>query len=90
MAAKLDKALVSGAVRIKIGPQGAVAFVGLTEQERDGVTDNCAYRRIMATGSPLARAKIAAAEALSGRTVDRKVIGQGGHYHGDTYHAHKG
>ncbi len=88
--ANLSRALAAGAVKPMIGPQGAIAFQGWTEQQRGRVTDACAYRIVMATGSPLAKAKIAAAEALSGRTVDRKVIGQGGHYHGSTYHSHKG
>jgi hypothetical protein len=69
-----------------------VAFIGLTDQERDGVTDACAYRRIMATGSALAKAKIASAEALSGRTVNRQAVAQGHHTHdgGQTWHNHKG
>lgn len=88
--ARLQAGLVNGSVRVKIGPQGAIAFDGLTETDRNGVTDNCAYRRLMATGSALAKAKIAAAEALLGRSVNRQVVGQGGHYHGDVYHSHKG
>src|SRR5690242_6087210 len=69
--------------RIKpvIGPQGAIAFAGWTEEDRAGVTDACAYRRIMATGSALAKAEIARAEQLAGRSVDRKIIGQGAHSH---------
>lgn len=87
---RLQAGLVNGSIRVKIGPQGAIAFDGLTDIDRNGVTDNCAYRRLMATGSALAKAKIASAEALLGRSVDRKVIGQGGHYHGNVYHSHKG
>jgi hypothetical protein len=42
----------------------------------------------MATGSALARAAIEKAEAMAGRGVDRKVIGQGVHSHdfGKTWH----
>lgn len=82
--------LAAGRLKVKIGPQGAIAFEGLSEAERDGVTDNCMYRRIMATGSALAKAAIAKAEQLAGRVVDRKVVAHGGHYHGDVYHEHKG
>jgi hypothetical protein len=87
---KFAKALTSGSAKIKVGPQGAVVIEGMTEQDRDGVTDACAVRRIMATGSALAKAKIAAAEALAGRSIDRKVIGQGVHSHdgGATWHRH--
>lgn len=88
MVSTLDRALIAGRVRVTIGPQGAIAFTGLTDQERDGVTDACAYRRIMATGSPLAKAKIAAAEALSGRAINRQAIAHGHHSHdgGKTWH----
>jgi hypothetical protein len=84
----LDKALAAGRARIKIGPTGAVAFDGITAEERNAVTDACMYRRIMATGSPLAKAKIAAAEALSGRTINRQAIAHGHHSHdgGKTWH----
>lgn len=88
----LDAAIRAKRVRITVGPQGAIAFAGLSEQERDGVTDACAYRRLMATGTALARAEIANAERLAGRTVNRQVIGQGAHSHdgGKTWHDHKG
>jgi hypothetical protein len=87
---KLSYALARGQVKAFVGPQGAIAFQGWDERGRDGVTDACGYRMIMATGSALARAAIEKAETMAGRGVDRKVIGQGGHYHGSTFHAHKG
>lgn len=89
---KLSTGIVAGRIKPKIGPQGAIAFEGFTEAERDGVTDACAYRRLMIEGSPLARAAIARAEQLAGRTVDKQVIGQGAHSHdgGRTWHDHKG
>lgn len=88
---KLDGLLVSGRVKAKVGPQGAIAFVGLTDEERDGVTDACAYRRILVSGSALAKAQIARAEQIAGRSVDKQVIGQGAHSHdgGKTWHDHK-
>ena len=90
--ARLAEALASGRAKVKVGPQGAVVFTGLTPDERDGVTDACAYRRIMSTGSALARAAIARAEQMAGRTVDRKVVAVGAHSHdgGATWHDHKG
>ena len=85
---RLDAALVAGRVRAVVGRQGGIAFAGLTEVERDGITDACAYRRIMSTGSALAKAAIAKAEALAGRSVDRQAIAQGLHSHdnGATWH----
>jgi hypothetical protein len=86
--ATLDSYLARGLASVKVGPEGAIAFVDFPESERDGVTDACIYRRLMATGSALAKAKIARAEQLSGRTVSRQAIAQGVHSHdgGKTWH----
>lgn len=86
--AKLAEGLASGRVKAKVGPQGAVAFDGLTAEERDGVTDACAYRRLMVSGSALAKAKIAQAEQLAGRGVDRQALAHGHHSHdgGKSWH----
>lgn len=88
----ISNGLASGRIKPVVGPKGAIAFVGLTDDERDGVTDACAYRRIMITGSALARASIARAEQIAGRSVDRQIVGQGMHSHdgGNTWHDHKG
>lgn len=85
---KLSTLLVSGKVKPVIGPQGAITFTGWTAEDRDGVTDACAYRRLMVSGSALAKAKIAQAEALAGRSVDRKMLAHGHHSHdgGKTWH----
>ena len=85
---RLQKGLANGTVKARVGPQGSIAFVGLSEADRAGVTDACAYRRIMVSGSALARAAIVRAEQLAGRTIDKQVIGQGVHSHdgGRTWH----
>jgi hypothetical protein len=83
---QLDLAIASRRVRVRVGPQGAVAFEGWAEQDRAAVSDACAYRRIASTGSALARAAIAQAEQLAGRTIDKKVIASGVHAHGDHWH----
>jgi hypothetical protein len=90
--AKLSDAVAAGRVKVTIGAQGAIAFEGWDAAERDGVTDACAYRRLMVSGSALAKAAIARAEQLAGRSVDRRVIAQGAHSHdgGRTWHDHKG
>lgn len=86
----LSQRLASGAVKVTVSPQGAVAFQGLTDSERDGVTDACAYRRVMISGSPLAKAAIARAEQMAGRGVSRQALAQGHHSHdgGVTWHKH--
>lgn len=88
MVARLSSALVSGLVRVRVSKEGGIAFDGLSDADRDGVTDACAYRRIMATGSALAKAKLAQAEQLAGRTVDRHAVANGLHSHdgGRTWH----
>lgn len=85
---KLAKDLASGRVKVRVGPQGAVAFEGWGVIERDGVSDACAYRKLMVTGSALAKAAIAKAEMLSGRKIDRTVVNGGVHSHdgGKTWH----
>lgn len=85
----LAKAVASGRVKPVIGKQGAIAFIGIEESERNRVTDACVYRGIMVHGNALARAKIAQAEALAGVRVNKQVVGQGVHSHdsGKTWHA---
>jgi hypothetical protein len=84
--ARLSAALVAGRVKAVVGPQGAIAFTGWAEAERDGVSDACAYRKILVEGSALAKAAIAQAEQIAGRSVDRWALAQGWHLHGDGWH----
>ena len=86
---KLDLRLAAGQVRMKVGPQGAVVFSGWSDEDRDGITDACAYRRLMVTGSALAKAKIAQAEMLSGRSINKQAVGAGVHSHdgGHSWHS---
>src|SRR4029077_7663048 len=90
--ARINAGLLKGTIKPKVSPQGGITFVGLGEDELDGVTDAGAYRRIMATGSALAKAEIEKAERLAGRAVDKKVLAHGHHSHdgGLTWHDHKG
>ena len=87
---RLDQMLAAGKVRTKISREGAVAFEGVSAEDRDGVTDACVYRRILATGSALARAALEKAEMLAGRKIDKKVVGSGLHSHdgGKSWHHH--
>lgn len=75
----LEAAIKSKKVTVKVGPQGAVAFVGAWE--RNGVTDVCAYRRLAAAGSAELRMAVARAEALAGRKVDARQVAAGTHSH---------
>ena len=86
--AALSAALVAGRAKAVIGPQGAIAFAGWAEGASARVTDACAYRMLMATGSALAKQAIARAEQLSGRSVNRQAINSGWHSHdgGASFH----
>lgn len=85
---QIDGMLAGGRVGVKVGPQGAVVFTGIPEDVRDGMTDACVYRAIMARGSHQAKLAIAKAERLAGRAVDKRVVGAGLHSHdgGATWH----
>lgn len=81
--------LKNGRVKVVVDKKtGAVAFSGLTEEERDGVTDACAYRRILVSGSQLAIQAIIRAEQLAGRPVNKRAIAAGVHSHdgGKSWH----
>lgn len=82
--------LTSGRIKAKVGPQGAIAFDGIAAAERDGVTDACIYRRIMATGTATAKLAIMRAEQLAGRSVNRQAVARGVHCHDGVWHDHKG
>lgn len=77
----LDKLIMKKKVKPVVGPQGAIAFQGWKEEDRAGMTDACAYRRLMMTGSALTKAEIERAEQLAGTSVNRQVIGSGVHSH---------
>lgn len=85
---KVARALAAGSVKPVVGAQGAIAFAGIAEADRAGVTDACIYRRLMVSGSATAKAAIARAEMVAGRPVARSVIGAGVHSHdgGKTWH----
>jgi len=89
---KLAAALAAGKVKPVVGAKGGIAFPGWAEGQANGVTDNCGYRRLMSSGSALAKMAIERAEMMAGRKVDRQVIGQGAHSHdgGRIWHDHKG
>lgn len=85
---KTAAGLVNGKVVVKVGRNGAVTFTGIPDDERAGITDGCIYRRIMVSGSALAKQKIVAAELRAGVTVNKQMVAQGVHSHdgGRTWH----
>jgi MoxR-like ATPase len=86
----LDKLIMQKKVKVVVGKQGAVTFVGdAWARNRRGITDACAYRRLVTTGSVLTRTEISRAETLAGVKIDQKVVAQGVHSHdgGASWHA---
>ena len=78
---RIDQLIAARKVQIKVGTQGAVVFIGLTDEQRDGMTDACIVRRLMQSGSATSRMMLQQAEKLAGRSVDKRVIAQGTHSH---------
>jgi hypothetical protein len=85
---RLNRLIIAGRVKPIVGPRGAIAFQGWSDEDRSAVTDASAFRMLTITGSALAKAAIARAEQLAGRSVDRRVIAHGVHSHdgGHTWH----
>lgn len=78
---RLEAALTQGNVKVRIAPNGAVAFEGWRPTDRDDVTDVCAYRTLAAQGSFALRTAIARAEAMQGRKVNPHAVAAGHHSH---------
>jgi hypothetical protein len=83
--AALASGLATGRIKATVGMQGAIAFAGWLEGQRDGVSDACAYRYVMATGSALAKQAIMKAEQLAGRSVNHRAAVHS-HDGGSTWH----
>lgn len=76
---RLEAKLASGDVQVVIGPQGALAFKGWTDN--DGVSDLCAYRKLMSDNSPEFRRALMKAQIMAGRDIDLTQISEGQHSH---------
>lgn len=85
----LARKLASGQAKVIVGPGGAVSFAGWEEGQRSRVTDSCAFRAILVSGSALAKMKIAQAQQLAGVAVNTHS-GIHSHDGGQTWHgSHK-
>lgn len=77
----LEQRLVAGSTRVVVGRNGALAFQGWEANERDGVSDACAYRVLTAANSAALRAAVVRAEGLAGVKVNAKQVAAGTHSH---------
>lgn len=80
---RLAAALAAGTVTAIVGANGAIAFKGWKGEERAGVADVCAYRKLSAANSPELRKALARAEVYAGRKIDPQAIAAGMHSHDD-------
>ena len=76
---RLERYLATGSVKINIAPNGAVAFAGWND--RDDVTDVCAYRTLSASNSWELRQAVQKAEFAQGRKVNPMAVAAGWHTH---------
>jgi hypothetical protein len=85
----VDRMIAARKVTVKVGPQGAITFIGISDEDRDGMTDACIYRTLRIKGTAATKMAILRAEQIAGVQVDRKVVAAGTHSHdgGRTWHA---
>jgi hypothetical protein len=85
---RLEQYIQTGTVRIGIGTNGALVFNGWND--RDGISDVCAFRSLTATNSWVLRQAVLRAEGMSGRKVNPKAVAAGVHSHdgGKTWGQH--
>ena len=76
---RLEAAISNGSVSVAIGTNGAVAFQGWND--RDNVTDVCAFRALTVKSSFALRRPVATAEARYGRKVNLAAVAAGTHSH---------
>lgn len=77
---RLDAMLAAGTAQVVISAQGAVAFKGDWNPDKD-ISDVCAYRALSALNSPSLRRALARAEVTAGRKVDMRAVNSGTHSH---------
>lgn len=78
---RLEAALTQGRVKVTIGANGAVAFSGWKPDDRDDITDVCAYRTLTSQNSWALRQAVAKAEQTQGRKVNPHAVAAGTHSH---------
>jgi hypothetical protein len=85
---RLQQAIGAGSVTMVVGPRGSIALRGWTDEQRGGLTDLCAFRKLRNT--PEGRRALMRAETMAGRQVDERVIAAGVHSHdgGATWGTH--
>ena len=63
---------------------------GWQQEDRSGLSDLCAYRKLLASNSPELRRAVARAEVVAGRKIDPRMVSAGVHSHDDGKSFHPG
>lgn len=79
--ARLEGRLADGSVTVLLSPEGAVAFNGWEQDERDGVSDVCAALTLQYQASWAFTQALQAAEAVSGYSYQPQAVASGLHSH---------
>lgn len=84
---RLETALGNNSASLVVGASGSIAFKGWND--REGVSDLCAYRKLAASNSAALRRAIMRAEAM-GAKINPRAIAAGVHSHdsGHTWSTH--
>lgn len=77
----IDQLIAARRVGVKVGPQGAVTFTGISDTDRAGMTDACVYRMLSRSGSAATKMALQRAEQLAGRAVSKAALHAGVHSH---------
>lgn len=77
----IDQLIAARRVGVKVGPQGAVTFTGISDTDRAGMTDACVYRMLSRSGSAATKMALLRAEQLAGRAVSKTALHAGVHSH---------
>lgn len=85
---KLEQLLLAGTVKVGIGRNGAVVFLGW--KEREGLSDVCVFQSLSHTNSYALKRAVMIAEGASGLKVNPKAVAAGLHSHdsGQTWSKH--
>lgn len=89
---QLERLIASGQVVVRVGSEGlgkgAVAFKGWADSERAGISDACALRLLLVSGSASTKLKLAQAQQMAGASFNRQTLAHGVHSHdgGSTWH----
>lgn len=88
--ANIARMIAAQKVKIKVGPQGAVTFLGVPSDVRDGMSDSCVFAGLSRFGSQAFKNAVARAEQMAGVKVDPAAIEAGIHSHdgGATWGSH--